>query len=84
MIEVMVGIDDIFDQLIGDQPICCVDDGKRPSFVLGRLHDSDEVLKFNDYAVVSAAAEQPEAIGEFLALDFHRRHNRCAHHIRDG
>ena len=69
VIEMMVRIHDVFDQLVGDQPICFLDDGQRPGFVLGRLHDSDEVLELHQHAVVSASAEQPDAIGELLALD---------------
>ncbi len=35
MIEMMMSIDDVFDQLVGDKAICFLNDGKRSSFVLG-------------------------------------------------
>ena len=71
--KMVVRIDHIFDWLIRNQPIHFLDDGKRPSFVLGRLHDGDEVLELDEHAVVSAAAQQPDACGELLAFERYER-----------
>ena len=47
--------------------------------LFGASTTADVFLELDEQAVVRAAAEQPDALGQLLALDTGRRHHRGAH-----
>ena len=72
VIEVLVRIDDEADRLVGNPANDLFDHREASRFAERRVEDGDEAGELDGDAVVGAAAQQVDAVGELLGLDAHR------------
>jgi hypothetical protein len=66
MVEMVVGVDHIADRLVGELLLDLRDHGQRALLVERRLDHRDVVLELDGDAVVRAAGDLHDAIGELV------------------
>ena len=81
MIEVVMGVHDVFDRLVGNELADFRNHRERTFLVERRLDHRDKVTELDCKAVVSATGDEPHAVRQLLRRRTHRR-RRCALDLR--